>query len=1108
MHRTKHTGSFALECAGMRTMVVSHESQTRLVEAGRHLRSIAVGSEQLLLAPTRSAADELVWQIAAGGAGLFGVHRMTLMQLASVTAAGALAESGRTWLTALGMEALAARVIHKAGANGALHYFHPVAETVGFARALSRTVLELRLERVSPEDLSGLGPAERDLAELLHGYQESLETERLADSASVFDLCADAFRERKTRWAGCPTTFLDIAAPSAVESELCRVISSATDTLFVTLPAGNLEEIARMQQITGLTARVLEGVPRHSLDRLRRYVFSRESPPVAPCDETVVFSSAADEGRECVEIARQIRDAARAGTPFDRMGVLLRSPDTYQPLMEDALRRAGIPAFFSHGSVRPNPAGRAFLALLWCASENLPATRFAEYLSLGQTPDTPPAPPVAPSAKPADRWAPAQGDLFASIRPADPHTEPTSDPVPNIESDPVIAGTLRVPHQWERLLVDAAVIGGLERWRRRLLGLRRELTRQIQEMERIGDAHAEHVKRRFGQLLHLERFALPVIEKLAALPTEGNWSEWITVLTDLATSTLRQPDFVISVLQELLPMGAVGPVRIHDVRDVLEERLTFLRTEPRDRHHGKVFVGTLSEAQARSFAAVFVPGLAEGVFPKRTFEDPLFLDEKRKLLQGRLPTQHDRNLRERKLLRTAVDAAAERIFLSYPRMNISEARPRVPSFYALDIIRAAEGRIPDIRELERRAAKASRSSVGWPSPVEPRQSIDAAEWDLSIVVPLLHAPAENAQGRGCYMLSASPILARSLRTRWRRWSDRWHEVDGIVSPDPGVRAILQRHRPRQRTFSATSLQAFAVCPYRFLLQSVLGLKPREHVESLEHLDPMTRGALFHDIQFEVLTELKRSDLLPVRLVSLEQALSTVDAVLERVGARYQEELAPAIDRVWENDLDDIRADLRGWLRRVATDNSQPSVTHWQPQHFEFAFGLPRRDGQDPASCREDAVILDGVHLRGSMDLIERDALTGYLRITDHKTGKPVQRAVVQVGGGEILQPMLYALAAEALFQVPVFASQLFYCTQRGDYKRIDVSVNEESRQSIDRAISLIESHLDHAFLPTAPKHDACNICDYQQVCGPYEQVRMKRKPDGRLRELKELRELP
>ena len=80
------------------------------------------------------------------------------------------------------------------------------------------------------------------------------------------------------------------------------------------------------------------------------------------------------------------------------MAVLLRAPEVYGSLLEVALRRAGIPAWFARGTSRPDPVGRAFLALLDCALEGLSARRFAEYLSLGQVPPLDEA-----GAPPADR---------------------------------------------------------------------------------------------------------------------------------------------------------------------------------------------------------------------------------------------------------------------------------------------------------------------------------------------------------------------------------------------------------------------------------------------------------------------------------------------------------------------------------------------------------------------------------------------------------------------------------------------------------------------------------------------------------------------------------
>jgi superfamily I DNA/RNA helicase len=108
----------------------------------------------------------------------------------------------------------------------------------------------------------------------------------------------------------------------------------------------------------------------------------------------VVLFSAPGEGREAVEIARRLMQEAERGVPFDQMAVLLRAPQTYLGVLEHALDRAGIPAWFHRGTRRPDPAGRALLALLACADENLSARRFAEYVSLGQVPLTKPAMPT------------------------------------------------------------------------------------------------------------------------------------------------------------------------------------------------------------------------------------------------------------------------------------------------------------------------------------------------------------------------------------------------------------------------------------------------------------------------------------------------------------------------------------------------------------------------------------------------------------------------------------------------------------------------------------------------------------------------------------------
>src|SRR4030095_910647 len=149
-----------------------------------------------------------------------------------------------------------------------------------------------------------------------------------------------------------------------------------------------------------------------------------------------------------------------------------------------------------------------------------------------------------------------------------------SGPAASPES-PVLEGSLRAPWKWERLLVDSAVIGGRERWSRRLTGLAAEQRLRLDELraEEPDSPRLALIERDLANLEHLERFALPIIERLAALPVQATWGEWIAQLETLAPMTLRRSERVLGVLAELRALGPVGPVALDEVRDVLAEGL-------------------------------------------------------------------------------------------------------------------------------------------------------------------------------------------------------------------------------------------------------------------------------------------------------------------------------------------------------------------------------------------------------------------------------------------------------------------------------------------------------------------------------------------------------
>src|ERR1700682_5736555 len=196
----------------------------------------------------------------------------------------------------------------------------------------------------------------------------------------------------------------------------------------------------------------------------------------------------------------------------------------------------------------------------------------------------------------------------------------------------------------------------------------------------------------------------------------------------------------------------------------------------------------------------------------------------------------------------------------------------------------------------------SGARIGWPAPRAPRDAIDEAEHDLALLERAFHAPPDESRGTAHYLLSANPHLARALRARARRWRRRWTPADGLVDPSPDALAALQAHALSARSYSPTALQNYAACPYRFFLQAVHRLSPREEPAALEVIDPLTRGSLFHKVQYEVLTLLREAGLLPLTSATCDQAIELVDDVLNRVASRFEDKLAPAIPRVWEDGI--------------------------------------------------------------------------------------------------------------------------------------------------------------------------------------------------------------
>lgn len=1034
--------------------VKSPRAAVRIAAARRFLEGLDTRQPFLVVAAGRHAADRMVHEVAetrgASGA-LLGAFRFGLFVLAQDLARPELAARRLRALTPAARLAAVVRVIHRARRQGALGRFREAAEGPGLAVRLASTFDELRLAGVGADRLAGRDDC---LGTLYHAYLETLTEVGLADRAETFAAATRRIERGAGPPAGLPLLLLDVPLWGAAARRFAGALAEAAPEVFLTLPEG---DAATGQAALALGAEPLpateggseDATPDDAVASAQRHLFATRRPDPERERHGLSVIAAPGTAAEAIEHARAFLAAAGEGVPFDRMAVLLPEPAGQASAFQEAFERAGIPAFFDAGARRPHPAGRAFLVLLDCAREGLSATRFAEYLSLGETP-----------AAPADSGTDGAADDTAEV--------------PGFVA----------PRRWERLILDSEVIGGLDRWERRLARFADRL-RQDEEAEE-DEARREHLRLRQGDLRRLTETALPILRRLAALPSpHASYSEWTRHLEELARAALLHPQGVIDCLAETDPMRDVSEVTLDEARESLAGRLAEVVTRSRGSRYGRVWVGPIDAARGLAFDVVAVPGLSERAFPRVLREDPMLLDRERAALSPDLPVRSDLAERERLRLRIGIGAATRRLTLSYSSLNLVEGRPQVPSYYLAEAFRAGLGKIPTLAEIRSRAGRESKVVRGIRAPRDASLAIDRREFDLAQVASALGRPEARAgdAGAAAYLLS-DPALARALRQEYMRQQWKWQSPDGFLNPNPAALEALERHRPGNRSFSATGLEAFAACPYQFFLKNLVRLRPVERPEALIHLDPLTRGSLLHDVFFHLGREFRERGMAPLRSERLDEAFELLEEIFRRVEADVRERVAPAIERIWRDQMDGLLGDLRGFLERYAETGRIPLAN-------ELTFGMGAKQPADPASRTEAAVLPGGLRLHGSIDVVEQ-LPDGTVQITDYKTGRAsIENTDDQnvLFGGRALQPLLYALAYEALSGSPAATGRLYYATIRGAYLETVVdAASEESRTVFESFVAGLDRAVQGGRFPALPNpgvtYRVCDYCDYLPVCGP------------------------
>ena len=804
------------------------------------------------------------------------------------------------------------RIVAELHGAGMLSSFSPVIRTSGFLDVVSSFISELKREEIWPADFlaacsrrsGNRSQRDAELGRIYERYQACLTEQNWYDNEGRFWLACSAL-SKGVRGPFASIEFLAVdgfadftRTQYKILGHLLTWIDRATITLPMEQPTSRTDLFAKP---TAASSRLLEHLPEGvtscveslsaesaSLPSVRVAGLARISDSlfanpraIEPTDDAsgLELIAATGPAGECEAVARRIKRLLEAGVAPKEIVIALRALTDDGPAWHDFLAKAGIPVWCeAKPSLTASPVVKALFATLQLEHEDWPFARLMSVLDSNlfqpEWPELQQGRAVRAVAASLRRLKlHAERELLLRVlsrvstgilKEVVSTSENDDDELSVAESSAATLAALaepllsRLSRTTERLRRKHTLVGwadvlatlGAE------LGWSREVTGGIatRGLENSNEA------RDWDLLQRIVRTAAEADEKLIETPrnvtSTGKPSRKLPLL-DLAEFTAELRDLLNG---ETIPGPADpgGCVRVLDVEQV--------------RH--------------LSVPHLFVVGLSESSFPQKGADDCLFGDaERRELAERGLALRHREQHQQDEmfLFYNLMTKARTRLTLSYPSINRKGqtvfASPYVSAIRTLFTEAALpvlhEGQLDPIPAVDRALTATDLRLVAMTEARDARPGL----FTHLLTQPEWHSIGEN-------LLAAVDVNVQRFHTRgFTNHEGRLQVAQNLES--------LRKRFGAQHQFSATELEGYATCPFRFWLGKVLKLDPIPTPE--EGTDYAARGSLIHDVLARLLTEGMNDDAatLAARFRELaEEQLATRfhETDLQRALTRIESEL--------------------------------------------------------------------------------------------------------------------------------------------------------------------------------------------------------------------------
>ncbi|MDD5216950.1 MAG: exodeoxyribonuclease V subunit gamma [Candidatus Omnitrophica bacterium] len=410
-----------------------------------------------------------------------------------------------------------------------------------------------------------------------------------------------------------------------------------------------------------------------------------------------------------------------------------------------------------------------------------------------------------------------------------------------------------------------------------------------------------------------------------------------------------------------------------------------------ERDRNKVQVYDVSLARQKDYRVVFLAGLAEKEFPVQIREDPVLSDWERRLFNGRhteglLRERLPRQNMEKYLFYLAVTRAEEKLYLSYPRLDL-EGQETLPSYY-----------LEEVRTIFRDALTEKRQDLAHPYP-DLTDVSGPRELEAAVLGDLWRPPADDDRAEPLLLSLTNHLLSEAeSRARIRR---AFYQVEDRLT-DPKIRAGNYFGADAS---SPTALETFAQCPYLYFAERVMGL-----VDPEEEINIKLKGTIRHKLLEDFFK------------VWIDKAGAVSEAEIKKFVEKELDKLLAANPLVeekkyqFELDRQALREAVEAFILAEVEDLRSAPL---KPRYLEFCFGTANAD-------EAAFVIKDGeraIKIKGKIDRIDVDEGGRFGLVIDYKSTVNFKRGDLELGLE--LQLPLYLMVMEQVLKLQPVGGELF-----------------------------------------------------------------------------------